>query len=359
MEIKVKISLSLFIFFLLLQTMLFGNDKNNIENGDACAVVFMYHRFGETTYPSTNITIKQFQEHLNYLEENDYNVWPFSKIVRYIIKGKDLPKKTVALTIDDAYTSIYTKAYPMLKKKKFPFTVFVNTSPIGAKSVNYMSWEQMREISLSGAEFANHSLTHDFLLPRKSESQIEWQSRLRNEIEGAQKQLHKELGGDTNEKPKLFSYPFGEYSQQTANYIRSLGYIGITQTSGVIDLYSDLKALPRFAMSETLGNLDGFILKLNTLPLPIASVSPYEPILKDKNPPKLLLKLKHPIKKMKCFIANGEEIKIKWLSEQEAEIEANRALEAPRDRYTCTAPAKNGKWYWYSHLWIINNNVNE
>ena len=354
-----KISLSLFIFLLLLQAMLFSNDKNNIEKGCGCAVVFMYHRFGETTYPSTNITLKQFQDHLNYLEENDYNVWPLSKIVHYIIKGKDLPKKTVALTIDDAYVSVYTKAYPMLKKKKFPYTVFVNTSPIGNKSINYMNWEQMREISLSGAEFANHSLTHDFLLPRKSESQKEWQSRLMNEIEGAQKQLHKELGGNTNENPRLLSYPFGEYSQQTADYIRSLGYVGITQTSGVIGVDSDLKMLPRFAMAEAFGNLDEFILKLNTLPLQIENLSTYEPILRDENPTKLLLKLKYPIKKMKCLIASGEEIKVKWLSDLEAEIEANRALEAPRDRYTCTAPAKNGKWYWYSHLWIIKNNISE
>ena len=32
----------------------------------------MYHRFGETKYPSTNITEEQLDSHLNYLIEQNY-----------------------------------------------------------------------------------------------------------------------------------------------------------------------------------------------------------------------------------------------------------------------------------------------
>jgi len=32
----------------------------------------MYHRFGETKYPSTNITVEQLESHLNYLVEQNY-----------------------------------------------------------------------------------------------------------------------------------------------------------------------------------------------------------------------------------------------------------------------------------------------
>lgn len=319
------------------------------------AVVFTYHRFGETAYKSTNIRIEQFEQHLNYLEKNNFNVWPLSKIVLYITDGITIPEKTVALTIDDAYLSIYKKAYPLLKKKKFPFTVFVNTSVIVGKSSTYMNWPQMREMSLNGAEFSNHSLTHDVLMPRNNEKKYEWKSRLNKEINGAQIELQKKLGADTNNNPKILSYPYGEYTLKTANHIRSLGYVGVTQTSGAIDLNSDLRTLPRFAMSEIFGNINDFILKSNTLAFPIASASIYEPLIKDTNPPTLVLKLKHPVKRMKCFISNGQEIKVKFNSELEVEIQANQALKAPRNRYTCTAPAKNGRWYWFSHLWIIKD----
>ena len=343
-ELIIKIFFSLLIFLSIVQSLY----------SDA-AVIFTYHRFGEATHPSTNIRMEQFEQQLNYLEKNSFNVWPLSKIVRYINDGITIPEKIVALSMDDAYKSIYEKAYPLLKKKKFPFTVFVNTSAISSKSKTYLNWEEMREMSLNGAEFSNHSLTHDFLIPRKSENKDEWQNRIYKEINGAQTVLQKELGVDTNNNPKLLSYPYGEYTLESAEYIKSLGFVGVTQTSGPIDSSTDLKFIPRFAMAEAFGNIDGFTLKANTLPLPIASASTYEPIIKDNNPPTLVLTLKHPIKRMNCFTSNGKEINVKWLSELKAEIKSDKELKPPRNRYTCTAPAKNGKWYWFSHLWIIKD----
>ena len=46
------------IFFLILSSKAY---TNNIKNS---AVIYMYHRFGESAYPSTNITLEQFEEHL-------------------------------------------------------------------------------------------------------------------------------------------------------------------------------------------------------------------------------------------------------------------------------------------------------
>ena len=338
-------SLFYFLLFLILTKSLYADS----------AVVFMYHRFGENKYPSTNIRIEQFKSHLEYLEKNKFNVLPLSKIITLITNKKNLPKKTVAITIDDAYLSIYEKAYPLLREKKFPFTVFVNTSVISKKENSFMNWSHMREMAQEGAEFANHSLTHDFLLPRKDEAEKEWQKRLKKEIVDAQKKLQEHLGEDTNANPKLLSYPYGEYTLDSAKYVKSLGYIGITQTSGVLNSKTDLKTVPRFAMSESLGDIDNFALKANTLPLPVASASTVEPLLKGENPPTLFLKLEYPLENMNCFIANGEKIDIEWISDTQAKIKANTPLKAPRNRYTCTAKDKTGRWYWHSHLWIINN----
>jgi peptidoglycan/xylan/chitin deacetylase (PgdA/CDA1 family) len=280
-------------------------------------------------------------------------VWSLSKLARYIINGENIPPKTVALTIDDAYITIYTEAYPRLKKYNFPFTVFVNTTPVDNKSRNYMTWNQMREMSSFGAEFANHSMTHDVLLPRNSETEEEWQKRLKNEIEGAQRRMQEELGSNNNENPKLFSYPFGEYSMQTADFIQSLGYIGIAQTSGPIGVKSDTRFLPRFAMSEAYAEMDGFSLKIQTLPFPVESVSPLEPLTASKNPPVLSVKLKYPVEKIRCYLSSGEELSLERISQTQIRIQAKNALRGPRERYTCTAPSQDGKWYWYSHLWII------
>ncbi len=61
-----------------------------------------------------------------------------------------------------------------------------------------------------------------------------------------------------------------------------------------------------------------------------------------------------PLKNLACYTSNGEAITLKWISKTEIEVQAPKQLKPPRDKYTCTAPAKDGKWYWYSHLWIIN-----
>jgi len=318
------------------------------------AVVFMYHRFGETTYPSTNITIEQFQYQLDYLEDNNYSVLPLSKIINNLINKKHIPKKTVALTIDDAYISTYTKAYPMLKDKNFPFTVLVSTKPIDNRSKNYMTWDMMREMKKNGVEFANHSLSHDYLLQRANESDSRWRQRVLPEIQKAQIRLQEELGPDTNENPRLFSYPFGEYDTKTINLLEDLDYIGITQTSAPIGEESDFSALTRFPMAEAFATPDGFTTKLNTLPMPIDSISQKDPLLKEQNPPKLHIKLKNSLKNITCYLSNGEKIKTKLISDTEIEVIANEQIKQKREKYTCTAPAKDGKWYWYSHLWILD-----
>jgi peptidoglycan/xylan/chitin deacetylase (PgdA/CDA1 family) len=317
------------------------------------AVVFMYHRFGESTHPSTNITLEQFQYQLDYLEENDYNVWQLSKIINHIINKKIIPPKTVALTIDDAYISTFTKAYPMIKSKNFPFTVMVSTNPVDNKSKFYMSWEQMRQMQTDGVEFANHSHSHNFLLQKNSETDEAWEKRIKFEIQRAQSQLQEELGQDTNEYPRIFSYPFGEYDIKTTELLKELGYIGITQTSGPIGESSDLMALTRFPMAEAFASPEGFITKLNTLPMPIESVLPREHVLERENPPKLRIQLKQPLKNLRCYMSSGETIEIDWISQTEIELSANTPINPPRQKYTCTAPAEDGKWYWYSHLWIL------
>ena len=90
----------------------------------------MYHRFGEDKYPSTNIRIEQFEAHLNMLGNGDYNIWPLGKIVDHLQQGLNLPDKTVAITIDDAYLSVFTEARPRLKAAVFPILYLLPPSQL-------------------------------------------------------------------------------------------------------------------------------------------------------------------------------------------------------------------------------------
>src|SRR5690606_16678951 len=124
------------------------------------AVVFMYHRFGEERYPSTNVTMAQFEQHLDFLEREGFEIWALPRIVSYLRDGRTLPDKVVAITIDDAYESVYTHAFPRLKQRDFPFTVFVSTDALDEGLGGFMSWEQLRELQAAGVTLANHSATH-------------------------------------------------------------------------------------------------------------------------------------------------------------------------------------------------------
>ena len=318
------------------------------------AVVLQYHRFDEFKYPSTNISTKLFEKQIKYLVQHKYNIWPLSKTVKYLLQNKKIPEHTICITIDDGYQSTYLKAYPILKKYKLQFTVFINALPVIHQSKNYMSWDEMREMGKYGAEFANHTYFHSYLVRASNRTSQAYKIYVKKEIEKCEVKIKKELGSYVCTAPKMLAYPFGEYDAKLIEIVKKLGYIGIAQNSAPISKESDFMALTRFPMSGGFGKMDAFILKINTLPLPIKSVKNENTIVnKNNNPPLLHVKLSKPLKTLQCFTSDGKKIGMKWLSDTEVQIQALQALKYPRNHYTCTAYVKNGVWYWYSHLWII------
>ncbi|MGB1946785.1 MAG: polysaccharide deacetylase family protein, partial [Candidatus Puniceispirillaceae bacterium] len=124
------------------------------------AVILMYHRFGEDRLPSTNIRLDQFDAHLEKLSNGNYSVLPLAKIVDHLQNDRPLPDRTVAITIDDAYLSVFTEAWPRLKAKGFPFTVFVATDPVDRKNRGYMSWDQLRQLQADGIGIGSQTASH-------------------------------------------------------------------------------------------------------------------------------------------------------------------------------------------------------
>ena len=79
----------------------------------AGGVVIMYHRIGEEAdFPSTSVTIEQFEAHVSLLEKQKYTVWSLEKLSMALQSGGAIPDRTDAITFDDAYRSIYDIAWP-------------------------------------------------------------------------------------------------------------------------------------------------------------------------------------------------------------------------------------------------------
>ena len=321
------------------------------------AVVFMYHRFGDSRYPSTDIRLSQFDAQLDWLAKNHYQVWPLPKIVDYLKGNKPIPDHVVAISIDDAYQTVYEYAYPRLKARGWPFTVFVSTDSVDRHYPDFMTWDELREMGRYGANFGDHTLSHPhlpFRLP--GESDMAWAERMHHEILGAQARLQAELGPGTNASPRLFAYPYGEYDRDLAELVNGLGFVAFGQQAGAVGEPLDPRALPRFPIEENYGDLASFMLKAASLPLPIQKLSPWDPLVKNNNPPQLTVTLAPgavPADALHCYL-NGPPLQINWLDTARTQfaIRTDAPMTVGRSRYNCTALV-DGRYYWYSHMWLL------
>jgi peptidoglycan/xylan/chitin deacetylase (PgdA/CDA1 family) len=317
------------------------------------AVIFMYHRFGENKYPSTNVRVKQLEAHLDHLSKEKYAVLPLSKIMAAIKELSALPDRTVAITIDDAYLSVYEVAYPKFKALGWPFTVFVNTDPIDQRMRGYMSWDQLREIHANGATLANHCANHDSLIGRRpGETSHLWLERIRENIERAQTRLKKEIGT----APMLFSYPYGEYNREVADLVAKMGYSAFGQQSGAVGPLNDSRAFPRFPINERYAGMDEFRVKALTFPLPVKIYSPWDPVASNRRP-RLEITLDSQVKyyqEMTCYVSGQGKVPVDWISSNKFSIQAPLPLKDGRNRYNCTVPSKErNRYYWFSQQWIV------
>ena len=130
--------ISLFII-ILFSNISSKSDENNIKyySNDEGILSIMYHRFNENKYPSTNIKMDIFEEHINIIKNSDFNFHNPNNFDEQFNKPKQ--KKEILITIDDAFESFYTEAWPYLKENKIPFILFVSTEPVGKKGYMTLS----------------------------------------------------------------------------------------------------------------------------------------------------------------------------------------------------------------------------
>lgn len=307
----------------------------------------LYHHIAENTPDSTSTDPHNFAAHLDWLAENNYNVWPASRLAAALHAG-DVPERTVAITFDDAYADILSGAAPLLEARNWPYTLFVATEPIGKPG--YLTWAELRSLVGKGAEIGNHTVSHTHLQRRlDNESRTAWRARVIEEIEAAGATIEQELG----KRPTLFAYPYGEYTGEVTAIVRQLGLTGFGQHSGATGARSDFALLPRFSLSGPYGrDLANFATKVATLPLPVISPRPGPVVGPGNHQPVLELRLAQGFdaSRLTCYGPGGAMEMV--IAGATATATPVAALPTGRSRYNCTAPAGDGRFYWYSQLWI-------
>ena len=92
------------------------------------AAVLIYHRFGEPDYPATNIRLDQFDAHLEELKSGGYTMISLDGLANGLEGTTILADKTVVITIDDAFASFYTHAWPRLRDAGIPVAILFQPS---------------------------------------------------------------------------------------------------------------------------------------------------------------------------------------------------------------------------------------
>ena len=335
---------ALFIFCALFKTDCAVN-ANELKSAGS-AVILVYHRFGEGQFPSTSIRMEQFKSHLLELRRKRYNIIPITEIIQKTNNREKLPDFTIGLSIDDAYSSVYEKAWPLLREANIPFTLFISTDVVDRQATGYMSWDQIRELESSGVTIGSQTKSHKHLPLISIED-------AKQEIDKANVRIKREIGL----RPDLFAYPYGEYNSSVRELIIDRGFkAAFTQSSGALHSYSDKFSLPRFALNERYGGIDRFRLVANALPLPVDDVLPMDPLLVE-NPPAFgftVDKSVGSLKQLACFSSNEGELRLERLGRR-IEARFNTMLPRGRSRVNCTLPGPNNRWRWFGVQFLVSN----
>lgn len=257
------------------------------------ATVFIYHRFGEDRYPSTNIAVDRFQEQLAYLRNSNYQVLSLSGLIQKLTEGRPLPNKTAVITIDDGYKSVYKKAWPVLKAFDFPFTVFLYVKATDNGHWDYMTWDQVRELQAEGVDFQDHGYSHHHLSVRPAGmSDEEYRAWIRKDLTTSSQIMLKNLGY----KPAFLAVPYGEYNRTIRDEAKALGYRALfTQDPGSVSKDTDLFSIPREPiLGIDWSTMAHFEMVLKRVDLPISEMEPESGSLKESMPPRFKAKLLYP-----------------------------------------------------------------
>jgi peptidoglycan/xylan/chitin deacetylase (PgdA/CDA1 family) len=108
------------------------------------------------------VSRRGFDRQMQYLVARGYRTVTLDDVHEWQMGRRELPAKSVVITVDDGEESAYKYIYPVLKKYNLHAAVFVVTSRVGTvwNGMHCLDWNHLREMQRSGV-FDIESHTHD------------------------------------------------------------------------------------------------------------------------------------------------------------------------------------------------------
>jgi len=186
---------------------------------DKHPTVLMYHSIG-VDGGANNITPSVFRSHIRWLNDK-YNIVSLDNLMEDPLEGE----KKIAITFDDALSSFYDHAKPILRKYSAPATVFVISSTLEPSNRisneelihdrlnttdELMTKEQLEELTQEPLiSIGAHTETHPKL------TEIDDPEILKKEIIGAKEIIESKIGICIN----TFCYPYNEWNAKAHSLV--------------------------------------------------------------------------------------------------------------------------------------------
>ncbi len=208
-----------------------GNPTGVGGDGFQTVPILCYHRFGNGNSKML-VAPGQFEAQLDWLVRNHYRVLRLADLAGFLSGREALPQRSVVITIDDGYESVYRFAYPTLKKYGLSATLFVYTDFIGAR--DGLSWAQLQEMASSGViDIQAHSKSHRNLVERTAgETDAVYKQSIETEIRQPRQLLERRLAA-AGVKVRHFAFPFGDANDLVLDSLLRQDYeLGVTVNPG-------------------------------------------------------------------------------------------------------------------------------
>lgn len=186
------------------------------------ATVLCYHIVESPQDPRMEISRETFLQQMRYLAMTGYHVIPLQEAYDYAVgKRSSIPKNSVVVTIDDGWRSTYTEVFPEMKRRHFPFTVFIYPHIIG-QTPYALTWKQIKEMAQAGVDIESHSYSHPFLTRRRNTSLDDkhYAAWLDHELAESKRELERATGKAVN----FIAYPYGDYDHYLVPNVARAGY---------------------------------------------------------------------------------------------------------------------------------------
>lgn len=194
----------------------------------------------DTIRQSLNINPHTFENQIATLKDAGYTFITPSDIQN--VGESQKIQKPIIISFDDGYEDFYTDVLPIIKRQNVKVVAYI--VPGFLDKLNYMTWEQVKEISTSGlVEIGAHTMHHASLGSLSDESATA-------EILDSKIILELSLG----KKITAFAYPYGHFNSETSYLVESAGFTSaVTTDEGTNDNLNDKFLLKRIHPGARVG----------------------------------------------------------------------------------------------------------